>query len=38
MTKTAFPRLIRLGRANRKTRASFPDGVAEQIPTNRYLG
>lgn len=36
MTKTTFPKLIRLGQARRKTRASHVVGVAESIPTLNY--
>ena len=38
MTNKAIPKLIRLGRANRKTRASSLLGVPEVIPTNLYEG
>ena len=36
MTNKATPKLLRLGRANRKTQASSPTGMLEQIPTDRY--
>ncbi len=36
MTDKASPRLIPLGRANRKTRASSPTGMPETIPTNHF--
>ncbi len=36
MTDKAIPKLITLGRANRKTRANSPTGMAETIPTNHF--
>ncbi len=36
MTAKATPKLIPLGRANRKTRASSPTGVAETNPNRLY--
>ena len=37
MTCKANSKLIPLGRANRKTRASSPSGRVESIPANKYL-
>ena len=36
MTDKASPKLIPLGPANRKTRASSPTGMPETIPTNHF--
>ncbi len=37
MIAKANLKLIPLGRAHRKTRASSPSGRAESIPSNKYL-